>query len=91
MVVRDRVGRKRYIVVLFPAEVSRREANRLLSERLSIPFRLTYHAGRGGIVLVKHTDKERAIEEMNAGGLRTVKTSGTIRKAKEILARVLSG
>lgn len=83
--------RKRYIVfrIHSPRELSRKEMIGIINRRGRIHrvrITLTVFEGDRGIVLVSHRDKEKAIKAMNFEdeGLKveTVKTSGTIKKAK---------
>jgi RNase P/RNase MRP subunit POP5 len=99
MVVKDKVGRSRYIVFeIEPAGFERRDVIRALnsaSERSGLrpSPRLTIFDGRMGIVKVTHKEqaKVRALlpKISEIGGskvkVRTVVTSGTLRKAKEYL------
>ncbi len=86
--------RKRYIAfaVESSAMLSRREMIAALNElgkRHGIRFRLTVFDDNRGIILVSHKDKKRALEILNGNirslRLRTIKTSGTIKKAKSFL------
>lgn len=83
--------RKRYISFEIEGELSRKQMiahlNRI-GKRNNIEIRLTVFDGKKGIVLVSHLDKERTIEAMNSYPelkIRTIKTSGTIKKAKASL------
>lgn len=102
MVVRDKVGRKRYIVFRVDAEraISRRDFEQalLLSFRSrrslqSVRPKLIHFDGKAGILRCLHKGKERAIEILTATTrvadtdvkVETVKTSGTIRKARTVV------
>jgi len=89
MPVRD--FRKRYISFVIDGNLTRKEMirhlNRIGKEK-GIALNLTVFEGNRGIVLVKHTEKDAAIEAMSSYeglSIRTVKTSGTIKKAKASL------
>ncbi|MHA2433708.1 MAG: Rpp14/Pop5 family protein [Candidatus Thorarchaeota archaeon] len=107
MVVRDKVGRKRYIVFRVDVEraISRKDFERavLSSFRMkgilhSIRPKLMDFDGEVGILRCLHTGKERAIEILNSTTrvadtevrVETVKTSGTIRKARAIVNSLAS-
>ena len=86
--------RKRYIAFAVESgtPLSRREMVAVLNElgrKNGIRLRLTVFEDNRGIVLVSHTEKERALEVLNGSvrelKLRTIKTSGTIKKAKSFL------
>jgi len=85
--------RKRYIVFQVEGkELTRKEIIKLINLRgreYRVRITLTVFNGNKGIVLVSHLLKDRAIEAMNfeVNGIkvRTVKTSGTIKKAKKIM------
>jgi RNase P/RNase MRP subunit POP5 len=47
--------------------------------------RLIYSDGEYGIIRIKHLEKDRALGLLNQVG-ETVKTTGSIKKAKEILS-----
>ena len=87
MVVRDKVGRNRYVAFVVAPPVER---SRLTAALRDGPVRLLlveYDGGRG-LVRCAHTAKEETIAFLNAlrvgnARLRTVGTSGTIRKARE--------
>ncbi|MCJ2555517.1 MAG: hypothetical protein LN415_00180 [Candidatus Thermoplasmatota archaeon] len=108
MVVRDKVGRKRYIVfsVHTESELSHGDFERaavlLLREKgalRSVRPKLIDFDGRAGILRCAHTGKDEAIGTLNAltvvAGAKvtveTVKTSGTLRKARTIAKGLASG
>lgn len=94
MVVKDRVGRRRYVAFVVTPPV---EKARLLAALRSAPgtdrLRLVEYDGGRGLVQCAHTEKEATIAFLNGmrigvARLRTTGTSGTIRKAREkFLAR----
>ncbi len=71
--------RKRYIVFKC---ADWREAKRFLGR---IGARLVYSHQGYGIARVKHLEKDRAINYLNQIG-ETIKTTGSIKKAKKILS-----
>ena len=87
MVVRDKVGRNRYVAFVVAPPVER---SRLTAALRDGPVRLLlveYDGGRG-LVRCAHTAKEETIAFLNAlrigpAQVRTTGTSGTIRKARE--------
>ncbi len=89
MPVRD--FRKRYIAFRIDGNLTRKEMIRHLNRigrDMDIRLNLTVFEGNRGIVLVKHTEKDRVIEAMNSYRdlkITTVRTSGTIKKAKASL------
>ena len=83
--------RKRYISFRIDRELNRKQMimhlNRI-GRNAGIELRLTVFEGDRGIVLVSHREKDRAIDAMNSYSdlkIMTVKTSGTIKKAKASL------
>ncbi|MDG6220866.1 MAG: Rpp14/Pop5 family protein [Candidatus Thermoplasmatota archaeon] len=99
MVVKDKVGRKRYVgFTLQGGKFRRGEVIHAINVSLprNLPrskIQLTAFNGKAGIVLCPHTSKEdmcRAINGIRSvGGRRveakTIVTSGTIKKAKAVL------
>ena len=83
--------RKRYIVFkVSGSPLSRKEMIAIINRmgRMhGVRMNLTVFQGNRGIILVSHRDKEKAVKAMNFDdkGLKveTVKTSGTIKKAKK--------
>lgn len=107
MVVRDKVGRKRYIIFRVNAErtLSRKDLEKaiLSSFRMKGPIqsirpKLISFDGEVGILSCLHTGKEGAIEVLTAithvgdmdVKIETVKTSGTIRKARAVINSLAS-
>lgn len=94
MVVRDKVGRNRYVAFVVAPPVDK---PRLVSALKSAPGPdrpwLIEYDGARGLVRCAHTAKDATIEFLNAlrvgaSRIRTIGTSGTIRKAREkFLAR----
>lgn len=99
MVVKDRVGRPRYIVFkLEPGGLERRDMIRAInsvSSKVGIrpAPRLTVFDGTKGILKCDHREASevremlQGIKEIGGGGAKVVavRTSGTLRKAKEYL------
>lgn len=95
MAVTDK--RNRYIAFeIVGGKTSRREMIRLIRENFSqkeyqeIEPWLTVFTGKKGIVRCNHTGKEKAVKILNdisvkGGRVKTVTTSGTIKKAKKRL------
>ncbi|MFQ6128755.1 MAG: Rpp14/Pop5 family protein [Thermoplasmata archaeon] len=101
MVVRDRIGRKRYIVLSVDSEraISLEDFERVLLSLCRkegilhlIRPKLIDFDGRVGILRCAHKGKGNAIDLLNSiteirGAkveVRTIKTSGTLRKARAI-------
>ena len=89
MVVKDKVGRRRYVafVVTPPVEKARLAAALRSAPGPDRPWLVEYDGGRG-LVGCAHTAKDATIAFLNAlrvgsSGLRTTGTSGTIRKARQ--------
>lgn len=101
MTVKDRVGRRRYVV--FTASSSSNQGNiKKEVERVIYQLRkelkslqLIQFKNGFGIVRVLHFELDNAIAALNAEhsglSIKTIVTSGTIRKAKEILAKKMCG
>ena len=88
MVVRDKVGRTRYVAFVVTPPVDK---GRLLTALRSAPTsdrpRLVQYDGGRGLVGCAHLQKDATIAFLNAlrigdARLRTTGTSGTIRKAR---------
>ena len=89
MVVKDKVGRNRYVAFLVTPPVDKA---RLLAALKSAPvpdrpWLVEYDGGRG-LVRCPHTAKDETIAFLNglrigASHLRTTGTSGTIRRARQ--------
>ena len=83
--------RKRYISFTVDGNLSRKEMIRHLNrmgKEIGAKITLTVFEGDRGIVLVEHIHKDAAIDAMNSYPLlkiRTIRTSGTIKKAKRSL------
>ena len=103
MTVKDRIGRRRYIAFRIETPSTRffsrddvinalhRRASGM-KERIKTPHLTVFDAARGiGVVRVKHTDKDRAIDLLNSikkvDGreikMVTLRTSGTIKTLRE--------
>ncbi|MBC7128475.1 MAG: hypothetical protein H5T45_01925 [Thermoplasmatales archaeon] len=79
MVVKDKVGRQRYI--LFTAE---HEKVRLIKEYKN-KLKLIFYDGKYGLVKCSHLEKEKVINFLNSIDCKTLYTSGTIKKIRKIL------
>jgi RNase P/RNase MRP subunit POP5 len=101
MVVRDKVGRKRYVVLtvntegkLSPDDLERAVVSLLRDEGAlqSVRPKLIDFDGRVGIMRCSHTGKDALIALLNSMTVvsgaetlvETVKTSGTLRKARTV-------
>jgi len=84
MVVREKVGRKRYI--LFLSKGKNREE---IIEMVKGKYYLAYYSKNFGIIRCRHTEKEKAIQFLKKHSFKTLKTSGTIKKLKEYISSSL--
>ncbi|MFQ6107345.1 MAG: Rpp14/Pop5 family protein [Thermoplasmata archaeon] len=108
MVVRDKVGRKRYVVFCVDSEssLSHEDFERAMVSMFrekgvlrSVRPRLIDFDGRTGIMRCAHTGKEEVIGLLNRivdvkgteVRIETVKTSGTLRKARTVVKGLASG
>ncbi|RLF43802.1 MAG: hypothetical protein DRN29_09505 [Thermoplasmata archaeon] len=92
--VKDKVGRQRYILFSVDGDASRIEIIRALNASYqkkfddeNVPW-LTVYTGKYGIVRCGHLQKEEIIDLLNSlqnekFRLKTLKTSGTIKKLKK--------
>ena len=100
MVVRERVGRKRYILfALEPPTISRKEFTKALEDSVAaMPgagmegLKLILLNGGRGILLCPHSRKDSIVAVLNgmqSARMRasTVRTSGTISKLKRVIAQ----
>ena len=80
MVVKEKIGRKRYILFL--------NNGRKKEEIIGVvrgKYYLAYYSKNFGIVKCKHIEKENTIEFLTHHGFKTIKTSGTIKKLKNYI------
>ncbi len=84
MVVKEKVGRKRYIL-FFNEGRGRNEILRLIKGKAY----LAYYSKFFSIIRCKHTEKEEMIEFLKEKGFKTIKTSGTIKKLKKYINNFL--
>lgn len=90
MVVKDKTGRNRYILFIAEGGESKNIVSAL--NKSKIRLRLILYNGKYGIVKCKHTDKEEAIKflnsiKINEMFIKTLKTSGTIKKLKRYMTQ----
>lgn len=87
MVVKDKIGRQRYI--LFISDRSKKEVMELVKKyKGKIRLKLIQYDRNYGIIRCGHKEKEEVINFLNSCGLRTIKTSGTIKKLRKLLRNV---
>ena len=81
MTVKDRIGRRRYIIVEDSEELLR------VIKRIKEVDKSAKIIKIGGFALVrcKHWFKGEVIKKLNEMGIQTYKTTGTIKKAKKII------
>ena len=104
MVVKDKVGRKRYIAFLVETGAGLKRHEMIRAINGSLPpgltkddVRLTAFNGEVGIVLCPHKTKDEVCKALNSITsannreirIRTVATSGTIKKAKARLGKMV--
>ncbi len=88
MVVRDRVGRRRYIVVKYSPEIkSLIEKMREVDPKVKIIVRINGFA----ILFCRHWYKGKIIEILRRNGIKTYRTTGTIKKAKKMISTLQCG
>ena len=80
MVVKDRIGRKRYI--LFSTKGQKKAE---IIKAIGNKTYLVFYNKKYGIVRCKHTEKDSTIKFLSSIGFKTLKTSGTIKTLKEII------
>ena len=92
--IKDKVGRHRYILVSVRGEASRFDLIHAINNKYRTAFNndnvpwLTVYIGHRGIVRCRHTQQEEVISLLNGistdtFSLNTCKTSGTIKKLKK--------
>jgi len=89
MVVKEKRGRRRYIIFSGKG-VSKKEIYDIIKSS-DMDLKLVFKEGEYFIIRCPHTDKERVINLfMKKGGerIRSLKTSGTIKKLKEYLKSI---
>lgn len=90
--IKDRVGRQRYILFSVQGDATRRDLIRAINDvsrgraNGEVPW-LTVYTGTHGIVRCRHTRKEETIRLLNGisndFSITTLKTSGTIKTLKQ--------
>ncbi|MCD6512326.1 MAG: hypothetical protein J7K61_01820 [Thermoplasmata archaeon] len=78
MVVKERRGRKRYILFIS-------------DKKVDIAARIVYREGNFGIARCWHREVNKTRNALEKAGARTLKTSGTIKKLKEYISKFLPG
>ncbi|MEM4161279.1 MAG: hypothetical protein QW531_04780 [Thermoplasmata archaeon] len=96
MTVKERVGRRRYVVFTVSSvsqENVKKEVERLIKQ-MRKEFRsvqLIQLRNGFGIMRVLHFELEKAVDALNAPhsglSIKTIVTAGSVKKAREILAR----
>lgn len=89
MVVKDKIGRKRYVIVYNVDNLG--TILRLISKKFRIDMHFILKSNHYSVVRIKHWDKDRFISLMKDFNIPTVKVTGTVRKAKEIVKHRESG
>lgn len=86
MVVKEKTGRKRYIV-LFCSQ-KREDLEDFLKEirmKYQIKTRIILYYNGFSIIKFSHLDKDRFVHLLMLHNLKTYKVTGSVKKAKEIL------
>ncbi|MCI4434236.1 MAG: hypothetical protein JHC29_02035 [Thermoplasmata archaeon] len=83
MVVKDKIGRKRYVIIYNVKDLGL--ILKSISKKFKIDFQFIFKSGHYAVVRVKHWDKERFVSLLNDFNVPTLKVTGTIKKAKEII------
>ncbi|MCX8173992.1 MAG: hypothetical protein N3F63_05240 [Thermoplasmata archaeon] len=100
MTVKDKVGRRRYVVFRVSsciAENPRKEVERIISNirRDLRSVHLIQLKNGFGIVRVLHFEVENAVTALNGAhphlSMETIATAGTVKKAREIIAKKKGG
>ena len=80
MVVKDIVGRRRYIIV---------EKKENLEEIIKeFKGRIVYENEKFAVIFCKHYLKDFALKTLHENSVNTFKTTGTIKKAKKIISNL---
>ncbi len=83
MVVKEKVGRKRYIIILNSPIIM--DLIKKLRKKVGIDVKFIKTIGNFSIIRVRHTEKDKLIENLRKENIITIKTTGTIKKAKKII------
>jgi len=84
MVVKEKTGRKRYIL-FFTHGRKKHEIIRIIKNRAYLAF----YSKDFAIARCRHTRKDEIIEFLSSQGFKTLKTSGTIKKLKRYINNFL--
>ncbi len=89
MVVKDKIGRKRYIVSYCNMKkVDLDDFLKDVTRKYQIKVSIILYNNGFNILRCKHLDKDRLINILNTKNFKTYKATGTVKKAKEILAMI---
>lgn len=83
MVVKDKIGRKRYVIVYNVENLP--EILKHIHLKFHIDLKFILKLGHYSVIKIPHKDKEKFLELIHEFNIITIKTTGTIRKAKEII------
>jgi RNase P/RNase MRP subunit POP5 len=89
MVVKDKIGRKRYVVSY--CKMKKTDLESFLREVMSkyhIKVNIIIYLDGYSILKCNHLDKDKFVDLLNIQNFKTFKVTGTIKKAKEILAKI---
>ena len=82
MVVKDKIGRRRYIIAEKSDEI---EAVMGVIKKIDFSARIILKDEKFILLRCKHWYKDELIRILNENGIKTYKTTGTIKKAKKIM------
>ncbi len=85
VVVKDRVGRRRYIIARNTPQL-----RRLISQirKIDPAAKIAYFDESYALIRCRHWYKEKVIEFLNSHGVKTYITTGTIKKGKKIIEKL---
>ncbi len=84
VVVKDKVGRRRYIIAKNDKLV--RVFIREIRDRIDEKAKIVYYDDFFVIIKCRHWYKDEIIKFLQSRGINTYKTTGTIKKAKKMLS-----
>ncbi len=89
MVVKDRIGRRRYIIVYNVDDLG--SIMRSISKKFRIDINFIFKTDHYSVFRIKHWDKERLLSLLRDFNIPTLRVTGTVKKAKEIVKKRESG
>ncbi|MDP8012164.1 MAG: hypothetical protein ACP5F1_04430 [Thermoplasmata archaeon] len=83
MVVKDKIGRKRYVIVYNTDNLS--DILKHIHLKFHMNLRFILKLGHYSIIKIPHYEKNKFLELLMEFNVPTMKTTGTLKKAKEII------